>query len=88
MGQFDHVQRLEAGESLNFRREHREYAEQVMEMAEVYGLSASIKPLPSKRGWTVSAVTTDRALVSQPVREMAARHLELRFSIKHHRGPS
>lgn len=89
MGHFAHVEKLEAGRDLNFRPEDRQYVDEIAAMAEAYGLAVTVKPLPYHRGWGVSAKPCPmRMAVPQNIRELAARRLELGFSLQHYGGAS
>jgi FAD synthase len=89
MGQFAHIERLEAGDDLNFHPDHRQYVDQLKAMGEAYGLAVTIRALPHKKGWNISAKPCPmRMAVPQSIREMAARRLELDFSMQHYGGAS
>jgi len=89
MGQFNHVERLAAGEALHFRLTDGTYIDQVRRIGEAYGYSVLVSLFPTyanrlrdARAWVITAKATERCLVDEKIRRMAALQLCLQFSLE------
>ena len=71
MGQFDQVQRLAKGETLNYRVEGATYADQIRRIAEAYGYSVRVSHFPERpptRYLVLTAKPTERCEVDAEAR--------------------